>query len=94
MASKRDLKKEINAVVSALVSEYLLTTTYVPDVDIEKANVVLGKIFALREEFISRIGANGGNEPKLVRQYYKKLKDDFNAQVDAIISDFEHLTKE
>ena len=93
MASKRDLKKEINAVVGALIGEYLLTTAYIPGIDIEKANTVLNKILEMRKEYITRVGANGGNEPKQVREYYKKFKAYFNAQVDEIISDFESLTK-
>lgn len=93
MASKRDLKKEINAVVGALIGEYLLTTAYIPGIDIEKANTLLNKILEMRKEYITRVGANGGNEPKQVREYYKKFKADFNAQVDEIISDFESLTK-
>lgn len=94
MASKRDLKKEINAIAATLVGEYLLTSEFIPGVDIEKANVVLGKVFALREEFISRVGANGGKDPKQVKAYYKQLKSDFNVAIDDIITDFESLTKE
>lgn len=94
MANKRDLKKEINAITSALVTEYLLTSQFIPGVDIAKANAVLGKIIVLRKEFVARVGANGGNEPKQVKAYYKKLRSDFNVQVDEILSDFESLTKE
>lgn len=94
MANKRDLKKEINAIASTLVGEYLLTSEYIPGVDIEKANTVLGKVIALRDEFIARVGANGGKDPKNVKAYYKQLKADFNVAVDEIISDFESLTKE
>ncbi|MBQ8565592.1 MAG: hypothetical protein IJ442_07185 [Bacteroidaceae bacterium] len=94
MANKRDLKKEINAIAATLVGEYLLTSEFIPGVDIEKANTVLGKVFALREEFIARVGANGGKDPKQVKAYYKQLKSDFNVAIDDIITDFESLTKE
>ena len=93
MANKRNLKKEINAIASALVGEYLLTREFVPGVDIEKANVVLRKVFEMRKEFVARVGANGGNDRKQVKAYYKQLRADFNAKVDEIISDFEEMTK-
>lgn len=93
MASKRDLKKEINAIAYALVGEYVLTSEFVPNVDIEKANVILGKIYDLRKEYLSRVGANGGTDPKMVKAYYKQLINDFNAGVDEIINDFEALAK-
>lgn len=93
MANKRDLKKEINAIAAALLGEYLLTTEFIPGVDIEKANVALGKVMALREEYIARVGANGGKERKQVKAYYRQLKADFNARVDEILTDFEELTK-
>lgn len=92
MASKRDLKKEINAIAATLVGEYLLTSEFIPGVDIEKANVTLGKVLALREEYVARVGANGGKNPKQIKAYYKKLKEDFNTAVDEIITDFESLT--
>ena len=93
MANKRNLKKEINAIASALVGEYILTREFIPGVDIEKANFILGKVMTLRREFVARVGANGGKDRKQVKAYYKQLKNDFNAQVDAIISDFEEITQ-
>ena len=93
MANKRNLKKEINAVTAALISEYLLTSELIPGVEAEKTDAVLTKILANHDEFISRVGANGGKEPKLVKAYYKQLKADFNKKVDEVISDFESLTK-
>ena len=41
MASKRDLKKEINAIAATLVGEYLLTSEFVPGV---------GTVFAFADE--------------------------------------------
>ena len=94
MANKRNLKKEINAITAALVGEYLLTSEFVPGVDIEKANLVLGKVMDTRREFIARVGANGGKDSKQVKAYYKQLINDFNVKVDEIISDFESITKD
>ena len=94
MANKRNLKKEINAIASALVGEYILTREFVPGVNAEKANNILVKIKELRDEFLARVGANGGKDRKQVKAYYKHLKSDFNAKVDEILSDFEEITKD
>lgn len=92
MASKRKLKKEINAVVLDLVGEYMMMRRFVPGVDPEKADAVLCKIIEIRNEYIRRIGANGGKDHKLVAAYYKKLRSDFGLRVDEVLSDFEALT--
>lgn len=92
MSNKRNLKKEIKLITASLIEEYLLTATFVPGVDIEKANTILSKIIETRNEFLARVGANGGKDPKQVKAYYRQLKSDFNAMVDGIISDFENLT--
>ncbi len=92
MASKRQLKKEINMVITDLAGEYLLMRNLVPGVDTEKADAVMYKIIDIRNEFIRRVGANGGKDPKLVAAYYKKLRSDFCQRVDEVLSDFEALT--
>ena len=46
MANKRNLKKEINAIVSTLIGEYILTREFVPGVNAEKANNILVKILS------------------------------------------------
>lgn len=94
MASKRDLKKEINAIVNDLTLEYVLTSAFIPGVDRDKAAAIFGKVLELRKEFLARVGANGGKEPKMVKAYYKKLVSDFNERVEEIISDFATLTAE
>lgn len=94
MANKRVLKKEINAIADALTFEYVLTSSFIPGVDRDKATEILYKVLELRKEYLARVGANGGKEPKMVKAYYKKLISDFNEQVDNIISEFAALTNE
>lgn len=94
MANKRDLKREINAIVDSLTLEYVLTSAFIPGVDQEKASEILNKVLSMRTEFLSRVSANGDKEPKKVKAYYRKLIQDFNAQVDEIISEFATLTAE
>ncbi len=80
-------------VIMDLVGEYLLMRGFVPGVDTEKADAVMRKIIDVRNEFIHRIGANGGKDHELVAGYYKKLRLDFFERVDEVLSDFEALTQ-
>ena len=75
-----------------LAGEFLLMRSLVPGVDAEKADDVMYKIIDIRNEFIRRVGANGGKDPKLGAAYYKKLRSDFWQRVDEVLSDFEALT--
>ncbi len=93
MANKRILKKEIHAVTASLIGEYLLTSAFIPGVDKEKADDLLAQILTLRDEFLRRVGANGGKEPKMVAAYYRQLKQDYNTRIDEILSQFEALSK-
>lgn len=79
-------------VIMELAGECLLMRGFVPGVDVEKADAVMCKIIEIRNEYIRRIGANGGKDPKLVAAYYKKLCSDFSQQVDEVLSDLEALT--
>lgn len=82
MASRRELKKNINYIAGELFMECLVNSLYVPGTDKAKADELMGKILSMQDEFISRISHT---EPGNVKGYYKKFRSDFNAKVDAII---------
>lgn len=82
MASRRELKKNVNYIAGELFSECLINSTYVPGTDKAKADELMGKVLTMQDEFISRISHT---EPGNVKGFYKKFLIDFNAQVDEII---------
>lgn len=82
MASRRELKKNVNYIAGELFSECLINSLYVPGTDKTKADALMGEILGMQDEFISRISHT---EPGNVKGFYKKFGSDFNAKVDEII---------
>lgn len=82
MASRRNLKKNINYIAGELFAECLVNSLYVPGTDKQKADELMAEILKMQDEFVSRISHT---EPGNVKGFYKKLLSDFNAKVDEII---------
>ncbi|MCD8092230.1 MAG: hypothetical protein LUF01_05165 [Bacteroides sp.] len=82
MASRKELKKNINYIAGELFTECLVHSLYVPGTDKQKADELMGEILKMQDEFISRISRT---EPGNVKGFYKKFMTDFNAKVDEIV---------
>lgn len=82
MASRRELKKNVNYIAGELFSECLINSLCVPGTDKAKADELMGEVLTMQDEFISRISHT---EPGNVKGFYKKFLIDFNAKVDEII---------
>lgn len=82
MASRKDLKKGINYIVSELFAECVFISLTLSETDRKKADKILTDILNLQDEFISRISHT---EPGNVKGFYKKLHEDFNAKVGEIL---------
>ncbi len=82
MATKRDLKKNVNYIVSELFTECLLCSRRLPETEKAKGDELMSDVLKLQDEFISRLNHV---EPGNVKNFYKKFLTDFNAKVDAII---------
>ncbi len=93
MANKRDLKKVINYVAGELLSECLFNKYYVPGVEAEKVEVLMGKIISIQDEFLCRVGANGDKAPKAVKAYYRKLREDFDKAINEVLEEMNALVQ-
>lgn len=82
MASRRELKKNVNYIAGELFSECLVNSMCVPGTDKVKADALLGEILHMQTEFISRISHT---EPGNVKGFYKKFRTDFDTKVSEII---------
>ncbi len=82
MASRRQLKKEINYIIGDLFTESLIQHLYVPDTNKEKSVEVMNRILTVQQEFVTRISHT---QPGNVKLYYKKLREDFTAEIHKII---------
>lgn len=88
MANRRQLKKTINYIAGELFTECLVNSLYVPGVDKVKADELMGKILVMQDDFIRRVSHT---EPGNVKGFYKKLRENFNNQVNAIIDEIAKL---
>ena len=85
MAKRRILKKEISYVAGELFTEALVCKLYIPGVNQEKADALMARILDMQDCYIVRAGHPDGKDNKaLVRNYYRKLRDEVNAIADEI----------
>lgn len=94
MAKRRILKKEIGYVAGELFTEALICKLYIPGVDQEKSDILMTRILDMQDNFIVRAGhPDGKDNSGLVKAYYRKLRADLQAEVDAIAGEIEELSK-
>lgn len=82
MASRRELKKNVNYIAGELFSECLINSMFVPGTDKAKADALMEEILSMQTDFVSRISHT---EPGNVKGFYKKFCTDFNTKVNEII---------
>ncbi len=86
MASVRELKKDIDLVMSLALSDCFYVLEYNEKVDDEAVMKIAGEIIQNHRQL--RIRANhvdGKDNPKLVKQFYKGLINDLLAAADAAL---------
>lgn len=94
MAKRRDLKKAVDYLSGELMMETLLCSLQ-PKFDKAKLEELMTRISAMNTEFRQRIQHPAGTGDKqLVRQYYTKMRKDFDAEVDKIYAELVSLNKE
>ena len=94
MAKRRILKKEISNVAGELFTEALVCKLYIPGVNQEQADVLLTRILDMQDDFIVRAGhPDGKDNKKLVRNYYRKLREELQKEVNAIADEIGELSK-
>ena len=94
MASKKDLKQTINGLAGELFAECLFCRLYLPSVNSEEADKVLTKILEMQTDFLSRAcRPDGKANQKLVKAYYRKLKENLRKRIDEIGNDITNLSQ-
>jgi len=77
MANLRDLKKDIDFLVGQVVMDsfdYIYST---PGADAEGAYAVIGEALVMRNELRNRVShPDGKDNPKITKQYYRKITTD------------------
>jgi len=88
MASKKNLKKNVNYIIGDLFTECWVQYNYVSGTNKESAKNLMTKILMTQNDFVTRISHP---EPGNIKGFYKKFRSDFNAQVNSLIEELGKL---
>lgn len=92
MASIRDLKKEVDLLMSMILNDCFYIIEYNPKVDSQAVMKIAGEVISKHHEFRIRINhPDGKDNPKLVKKYYADLSREV---VDTANDAFERLSEE
>lgn len=92
MAKRRNLKRDIGYIAGELFTEVLVTKMLIPGVDHDKADGILGRVLDMQDSFVQRAAKPDGKEnKKLVKAYYKKLEEDLEKEIGAIVLEIQTL---
>ena len=89
MAKRRTLKRDIGRICAELFAESVASSLYGPGNSTENNEALFFSIVKLQRHYLSRVDhVEPGMNPK---QYFKDLKEKFNAEVDDIVSQMNSL---
>ena len=95
MAKIRILKKNISNIAGELFTDAMLCSLFIKEVDKDAAEAIMARIVEMEDSFIRRANRPDAKDNKaLVKEYYKKLLIDLQAETDAIGKELENLTKD
>jgi len=84
MASIRDLKKDIDLIMSLALSDCFYVLEYNEKVDEKAVMDIAGGILTMHRELRLRVNhPDGKDNPKIVKKYYKSVVSDLLTSVDA-----------
>ena len=81
MANRKQLKKSIKKITGELFAD-CVALSMCQQADPEKLDELMAEVLVLHNEFVARISHT---EPGNTREFYKKLQNDFNSQVQDIL---------
>ena len=82
MASRKNLKKNVNYITETIARLCIVASLENQGEKSETASRLFLQVMNLRNDIISRISHT---EPGNTREFYKKLQNDFNSQVQDIL---------
>lgn len=83
MASRRNLKKHVNYISEVMIGMCIIESMNAEKERREAMGDIVSKVINLRSDIISRISHT---EPGNVKAFYKKLKSDFNSQIEEVFN--------
>ena len=93
MASKRDLKKDIDYLVFELLSDCFIYSDMHPGEKTEELAAIIADAVDFRNDLIARVNnPDGKDNPKIVKSYYRKVSQDLLTGVDKLFTRLSDLT--
>ena len=94
MASIRELKKDIDYLVFEVISDCFAFSAVHPDNQTDELSAIITDAVKFRNELISRVNnPDGKDNPKILKSYYKSVKNDLLTGVDKLFTRLSALTK-
>lgn len=90
MASRRNLKKDINYIIGDIFTECLIYKELVPGTDKEAADALIVDLLRIDNDFTARISHT---EPGKAKEYYRALVKDFQKEITQVIDKLTKLKK-
>lgn len=90
MASRRNLKKDINYVIGDVFTECLIFKELIPGTDAQAADELIVDLLRIDNDFNARISHT---EPGKAKEYYRTLVKDFQEQISEVIDKLAKLKK-
>ncbi|MBR5935297.1 MAG: hypothetical protein IKZ89_04015 [Bacteroidaceae bacterium] len=90
MASRRNLKKDINYVIGDIFTECLIYKELVPGTDSQAADELIVDLLRIDNDFTARISHT---EPGKAKEYYRTFVKDFQKQISEVIDKLTKLKK-
>lgn len=81
MASRKQLKKDINNIIGALIEEIYLWELAHPKADLKKSEVLIDESIQLFDELIAKIRDNGTNSAKT---HFKQIQSELVEKANGI----------
>lgn len=81
MASRKQLKKDINNIIGALIEEIYLWELAHPKADIKKSEALIDESIQLFDELIAKIRANGNTPAKV---HFKQIQTELVEKANGI----------
>ena len=94
MASRRELKKDIDYLIYEVISDCFVFSGLHPDMKSDEISAIISDAVDFRNDLIARVNnPDGKDNPKIVKTYYKSVEKDLLTGVDKLFSRLSEMTK-
>jgi hypothetical protein len=93
MASRRELKKDIDYLVFEVISDTLVFAGIHPGNKTEELEAIINDAVSFRNDLIARVNnPDGRHNPKILKAYYKAVEKDLLTEVDKLFTRLSELS--